>query len=635
MRKKIIEPVLALIGALVLSISSTPVTLAVPPSQSLSCMVDYTVQTGDSISRVAQKYYGEVLGYAVIVEATNRAAQENDRYAPIANANVIEVGQVLCVPDSADAEGILNQQPAPQNVVEQQPVPAPQQVVPQPISFSQDSSLIRQPIQLNLSYQGSDTIRYTTNGSPPGATSPAYTGPINISQPTVIRAQLFDQAGNPTSDIQTKSYIIPTYEQSIPVISIAADWTHLDTLHAFPDGRGKEWERPINMEWFGPGGQIQLNAKAGIRIHGNFSRLFNPKKSYRIYFRKEYGGQDAIEFPFFPDSTARNYDKLVLRALFQDSFTHRGIPDRSDRHGTAKYISDQVVRNLHKKMGQPIAHGRWVLLYLNGEFWGLYNLTERIDLQFFQAYSDPDSNWDVIAKESGFQDGIWYSREVSRDGNYGGWLDNQNWVGSTDFFIPENIGDLEWRVDMENVFSYMFLLAYVQNTEWPSSNWVVYQRTDPDILSVERKWRMLIWDAEDSFGGGEGGRMDLNTLVRVHSPHDSITRLLEKPFIGNCGFKHRFVNRAREYLGVENPTGRPENEVGQLSKERVKAEILEQAAIVRPFIQMETERWAPDLPGVQIFEQNIQNALTFVDVREEVILNHLDILRYQTFTECK
>jgi hypothetical protein len=146
---------------------------------------------------------------------------------------------------------------------------------------------------------------------------------------------------------------------------------------------------------------------------------------------------------------------------------------------------------------------------------------------------------------------------------------------------------------------------------------------------------MMIWDTEDSFGSGEGGRTDINTVVRVHSPHDSITRILEKPFIGNCGMKHRFVDRAREYLGVENKYGKADSEIGQLSKERVKAEIIEQADIVRPFIQMETERWAPDLPGVAIFEQNIANALKFVDEREEVILHHLDILRYQTFTECK
>ena len=99
--------------------------------------------------------------------------------------------------------------------------------------------------------------------------------------------------------------------------------------------------------------------------------------------------------------------------------------------------------------------------------------------------------------------------------------------------------------------------------------------------------------------------------------------------------KHRFVDRGREYLGVENKHNKPETEIGQLSKERVAAEITKQADIVRPFIPMETARWAPDLPGPQIFEQNIAASLNFVEQREDIILHHLDILRYQTFTECK
>ncbi|RME77467.1 MAG: hypothetical protein D6784_03630, partial [Chloroflexi bacterium] len=200
-----------------------------------------------------------------------------------------------------------------------------------------------------------------------------------------------------------------------------------------------------------------------------------------------------------------------------------------------------------------------------------------------------------------------------------------------------NIGGLEWRVDMENIFSYMFLEAYAQNIDWPDSNWIVYQRVDPgaDINGVERKWRMIVWDAETTFGGGADNRADLNMIERVYSPHDSITRILEKPFIHNCGLKHQFARQAREYLGVENTAGKPASEVGQLSKERVKAEILKQAAIVRPFIPLETARWAPDLPGPDLFEQNIQHALEFVDYRQEVILNHLDNLLYQTFTSCR
>jgi hypothetical protein len=511
-------------------------------------------------------------------------------------------------------------------------------VPPETIVFSHNSTVTHQPFVLTMRSLVGGTIRYTTNGSFPLVTSLPYTTPIAINQSTVVRAQVFKGDGTPAGYPYTRSYIVANYEQTIPVISLVSDWVHFDTLHGAPQEKGKEWERPITMEYFAPGGQVQFNVNAGIRIHGGKSRWFSPKKSYRIYFRKEYGGPGNLEYPLFEDSPVTKFDKLILRAGYNDSFVYYGESGvREDQVFTAKYIGDQVVRNLHRDMGQPIAHGRWVLVYLNGQFWGLYNLTERIDLQMLRSYSDKNAEWDVIEKARYYDEqGLWVEQEEVRDGGYGSWLENQNWVGSADFTNPANIGELEWRVDMENVFSYMFLQAYVQNYDWPRSNWLVYRRWDPEAFGNDAQWRMMVWDAEYSFGNGsEGFKTDKNTLVNVYSPHDSITRILEKPFIGFCGYKHKFVQRAREYLGVENPYGKPPTEVGQLSKERVKAEILKQAEIVRPFIPLETARWAPDLPGLQLFDQNIQNALYFVDVREEVILNHLDILRYQTFTECK
>jgi|GEM_PF-1336418 len=645
MVKKIIGLTLSVVVVAFL-MGLAPITYAAPQRQEITCSADYTVQVGDSISLVAQKYLDDVFDFNVIVEATNLAAQDNDKYTEITNANVVEVGQVLCVPSREDAEVLQSQISSTQVVQNEQPsvqnntvttLPAAQgEVGDQFIHFSHNSVVTRQPLQLTLSPQVAGTIRYTTNGSLPDANSSPYQGPIAINESTVVRAQLFGADDTPLGPVQTKSYIVANYDQTIPVISLVSDWANFDAIGNNPKGHGKEWERPVNIEYFAEGGQIRFNYPAGIRLHGNFSRLFNPKKSFRIYFSKSYGGPGNLDYPLFPDTTVTKFDKLILRAGFQDSFLHRNIPDRADRHLEAKYIGDQVVRNLHRDMGQPIAHGRWVLLYLNGEFWGLYNLTERIDLQMLRAYSEKDAEWDVIVKESGWNDlGEWYSQEEVRDGGYGSWLENQNWIGGADFTVPENIGELKWRANMENIFSYMFLEAYVQNTDWPGANWVVYRRWDPRGQAPEIQWRMMIWDTEDSFGSGSNGKIDINTIERVYSPHDSITRILEKPFVGYCGFKHEFVDRAREYLGVENKYGKPASEIGQLSKERVKAEINKQASIVRPFIQMEAERWAPDLSGLEIFDKNIANALRFADEREEVILHHLDILRYQTFTECK
>jgi hypothetical protein len=615
-------------------VNGAPSALAQDSSGGVACAADYTVQASDSIGVIAQKQYGNLAAYQVIIDATNLAAQRDPKYTSIADPNIIAVGQVLCLPPQEAAEALLDTRLNPAPVVAPPPAPS-QNLAPQTIQFSPEAMVTYQPFQLTLTSQQNGTIRYTTNGSWPTPESTPYTGPIAVNDTMVIQAQLFDAAGAPVGPAQTKSYIMATYDQTIPVMSVVTEWTYLDALHANPQQRGPEWERPINLEYFAPGGQAQFSVRAGIRIHGNFSRLFSPKKSYRLYFRPDYGGPDLLDYPLFEDTPVTKFDKLVLRAGFQDTFTHRNIPERSDRHHTAKYISDQVVRNLHRDLGQPIAHGRWVLLYLNGQFWGLYNLTEYIDADFLRSYSEPEADWNILTKEGGWENGQWFNREVAREGGYDGWLENQNWIGSADFTKWESIGEWEWRVDKENVFSYLFLQAYVQHTDWPGANWVVYRRWDPGADNNEHQWRMMVWDAEDSFGGGEDNRIDINTLERAYSPHDSITRILEKAFIGSCYLKNSFVQRAKEYLGVENLNNRPANEVGQLSKERVRAEVLRQADIVRPFIPLETQRWAPDLPGLDIFNSNIENTMRFIDAREEVMLEHLRILKDQTFTQCQ
>lgn len=302
------------------------------------------------------------------------------------------------------------------------PASEPQPVtVPETITFSQDSTVTHHSFQLTMESLVGGTIHYTTNGSLPAAGSIPYTGPITIDAPTVIRAQVFDDQGTPQRDPVTKSYIVAPYDPTIPVISIVTDWANLDALHANPKGKGREWERPINLEYFAPGGEVQFNIKAGLRIHGGESRTISPKKSYRLYFRKSYGGPGNLEYPLFPDSPVTRFDKLVLRGSYNDSFAYVNTTGQIKSAAfLAKYIGDQVVRNLHRDMGQPIAHGSWVLLYLNGEFWGLYDLTERIGLQFLRSYSDKDSDWDIIKKDVGVDaEGRWYNIERAIEGGDG------------------------------------------------------------------------------------------------------------------------------------------------------------------------------------------------------------------------
>lgn len=88
---------------------AVPTVSGSPARQTVTCVEDYTVQSGDWLSTIAQKYYGEVLAYTVIVNTTNLMARDNSKYTPIGNPNEIEVGQVLCIPPDREAEGMLNE----------------------------------------------------------------------------------------------------------------------------------------------------------------------------------------------------------------------------------------------------------------------------------------------------------------------------------------------------------------------------------------------------------------------------------------------------------------------------------------------------------------------------------------------
>ena len=107
------------------------------------------------------------------------------------------------------------------------------------------------------------------------------------------------------------------------------------------------------------------------------TRTVTDKRSFRLYFRGEYGPRE-LAYPLFGAEPGQTYDRLVLLTKVNDGWLCNEVPG-SVIAGDAVFVRDQLVRDLHEAMGQVAARGRWVALYLNGAYWGLYSLTERID----------------------------------------------------------------------------------------------------------------------------------------------------------------------------------------------------------------------------------------------------------------
>jgi regulation of enolase protein 1 (concanavalin A-like superfamily) len=398
--------------------------------------------------------------------------------------------------------------------------------------FSHQRGFYTASFALTLSCETSDAvIRYTTDGSAPTETSgQIYSGPIPISQTTCVRAGAF-KIGCLTSRIATYTYVMidqvpnqpaqpagfPTlwsgvqadYEMdpdvtknaaykgrmkdallSLPTMSIV---TARDDLfgakgiysNASPSNDGVAWERGASVEWINTDGTTGFQVDAGLRIYGNAFRGFNltRKKSFRLLFKRQYG-PTKLNFRLFeePDA-ATSFDTLVLRGGANDGWNDWG-------RGSTQYIIDEFMRRTQLAMGQVAARGTFVHLYLNGLYWGLYNVVERPTETFCASYFGGDEeDWEVNNSGEG-NPPIWNT------------MLNQSRAGLADMASYQKIqGDnpdgtrnpaYTDLLDVDNYIDYMFSNFWGGTGDWPGHNFYAACRRAPNSTG----FKFFNWDAE-------------------------------------------------------------------------------------------------------------------------------------------
>ena len=165
-------------------------------------------------------------------------------------------------------------------------------------------------------------------------------------------------------------------------------------IYANPGQDGEAWERPASVELLQPDGSTGFQVNAGLRIRGGFSRSTdNPKHAFRLLFRTEYGDSN-LQYPLFPGG-ASTFDKIDLRTA--KLFLELWWPD-----GSNNFIAEVLSRDAQLAMGQPSTRSTWLHLYLNGQYWGLYQTQERVEADFAANYfGGTADDYDVIKVEAG------------------------------------------------------------------------------------------------------------------------------------------------------------------------------------------------------------------------------------------
>lgn len=401
------------------------------------------------------------------------------------------------------------------------------------------------------------TLGYTTNGSPPSATNGFIVTPANanltaeatvtVRGTTVVRAAAFRDgfkaspsvsqtyvfpaavarqpvrpAGMPTTwpdgsradfevDPDVVNRTLPGYGfgealAALPCLSIVADpkdlWDRSTGIYANSIPRGDAWERAASAELFSADGQPGFRVNCGVHIHGNISRQndFTPKHSFRLVFKAAYGPTD-LEFPLFGAGGAQKFDEVVLKGLSTDSWPCVEWGPNGEGfvrwfRKDASYIRDQWVRDAYDDMGQLGCRGRFVHLFLNGLYWGIYNLTEHPSASFQAenyggARSEYDAFKDFTELDSGTMD-AWNAMMSAAGAALTGEASYQRLEGNN----PDGTRNpaLPWHLNVDNLIDYMVLHIAIGADDWPNHNWWGARRRG----AGSEGFRFFPWDQEIS-----------------------------------------------------------------------------------------------------------------------------------------
>ena len=442
-------------------------------------------------------------------------------------------------------------------------------------------------------------IRYTTDGSEPTAESRLYTVPLLLSKTTILRAAEVRE-GVVSSPVATASYIFissvlkqpnnpegyPTewgdytqiwgtapadYEmdpemtgdetlsrkisdglKQLPILSIVSDKDNFVSHENDPDrggiyiftgppvgdDTGHGWTRPASVELFGGPQQHDLSTDCGVRLHGGHGRLAekNPKHSFRLVFKEKYGPK-SLKYPLFGEDEPAKFDQLVLRCHFGNAWQHWMENNRQK----AQYTRDVWARRMQRKLGRTSVNALYVHLFLNGMYWGLYNLAERVDGQFGKDHLGGDkSDIDVIKIE---EDGG--NHLEASEGDMEAWnLMTETAAKAADDAYYQQLDTL---LDIDNFIDYMLINQYAGNTDWDHHNWYAIRRHNTDS-GVSEGFRFLCWDSEIILEN------ERENVLSKNNGYQSPTGIFQQ-LLRNDDFARRYLRRAKELLSDDGLLG--------------------------------------------------------------------------------
>lgn len=446
-------------------------------------------------------------------------------------------------------------------------------------AFSVTPGIYDNAVTVAITAGEGETIRYTTDCTTPNASSEVYSGELTISKNTVIRAAAF-RDGYLSGDVATATYLFRSdgVNHALPVVTLVTDpdnlWnsktgiyatgdkfdpdaaSYADTLQSATYYQAKFateeqvdtiWEKPAAFSLFDDNGKQVFTQNVGIRIAGSFGRG-RAQKGFNVIARKEYG-KGSMEYPFFDNRPYTEYKAVVLRAGAQDQ-------NRSK-------IRDELASGLLEGTDINILYQAYrpTVLYLNGEYWGVYFMKEKRNRFFVAQHENTENNVD-LAIGKGFKQRTY--------GDNSDWVSLYEYATTHDLSASDAYNYVAERMDVDSFRDYMIAEIYNGNTD--TYNFQYYRLKGG-------KWKFIFYDF--CWGFQSPGHETL-AFRMGKTPSDVCSAKLFAAMLQNKGWRDSFCRRFGELLNTA------------FAPERVSALIEELYGYVEPEIKREREKFNKD-----------------------------------------
>lgn len=441
-------------------------------------------------------------------------------------------------------------------------------------SFSKEGGYYTEDFTLHLETKEPDgKIYYTLDSSLPSKDNVStleYKDEIPILavesnfHGTIVRACTVSKDGI-WGDVVTHSYFVTKnmlQRYEVPVVSLVTDSDNLYNtetgLFTNYDSRGREWEKPMHVEYITPDGKVQFSMNVGARLHGGASRSFS-YKSFRLYARKEYDLINNFEYDFFSDSiipaVEKNGGKNPITKFKR--LLLRNCGNEGDAWDST-YFRDAFIQSLMVDTQLDIQAYTPSIVYLNGEYYGIMNIRERQDERYLSSHYN-------VGEEDVAIYNFWYDAkgeqqtymESGEEPNLEFYNNMYQFITTQDMSLDENYRKVSEWLDIENYVDYLCIQIFSNNGDWPGNNlraWRYIGEPNSEEYGLDGKIRFLLFDTDFGYGLYDHGANE-NALKRALEVgktqwpnQDGSTRMF-RSLMKNEEFLNYFSNR---YLDLIN-----------------------------------------------------------------------------------